>query len=76
MELDKIRKMSDEELTKFLKQLSSRNTKSCAKCNKPSDFIIKIENQDTFQTKKLCGLCEECYEDLLSILGVYDIEWK
>ena len=75
MKLDKIRNMSDEELSKLLKQLSTRGSKSCTKCGKPADFIIKIENQATFQTRKLCGLCEECYDDLLSDLGLYDIDW-
>ena len=76
MELNKIRNMSDDELLKFLKQLSNRGTKFCLKCNKPTAFVIKIENQDTFQTKKLCGLCEDCYQQLLDTLSVYDIDWE
>ena len=75
MDLDKIRNMNDEELSKLLKQLSTRGTKNCAKCGKPVAFVVKIENQDTFQTRKLCGLCKECYEDMLEHLGLYDIDW-
>lgn len=75
MDLDRIRKMNDEELTKLLRQLSARGSKNCIKCNKPIRFIIKIENQDTFQTKKLCGLCEECYQELLNEFNLCDLEW-
>ena len=75
MDLDKIRKMNDEELSKLLKQLSSRGNKFCKKCNKPAAFNIKIENAETFQTRKLCGLCEDCYKDMLDYLQLYDIEW-
>lgn len=75
MDLDKIRKMNDEELSKLLKQLSTRGSKFCKKCNKPAAFNIKIENAETFQTRKLCGLCKKCYQDLLEHLELYDIEW-
>lgn len=76
MDLDKIRQMNDEELSKLLKQLSRRGGKSCAKCGKPTSFNIKIENAETFQTKKLCGLCQDCYDDLLDYLQVYDVDWS
>ena len=75
MDFDKIRKMNDEELSEFLKQLSVRNSKFCKKCNKPADFYVKIENAKTYQTRKLCGLCEDCYKDMLDYLQLYDIEW-
>lgn len=75
MNLDKIRKMNDEELSNFLKQLSTRSSKNCMKCGKPVAFVVKIENQDTFQTRKLCGLCKDCYEKMLKDMGLYDIEW-
>ena len=75
MDLDRIRKMDDEELSKLLKQLSARGGRACIRCNKPVTHIIKIENQETIQTRKLCGLCQECYEELLTHLGLYDIDW-
>lgn len=75
MDLDKIRKMNDEELTKLLKQLSKRSSRLCAKCNQPVSYTIKIENSETFQMRKLCSLCEDCYQDLLDYLKVYDIDW-
>ena len=75
MDLDKIRQMNDEELSKLLKQLSSRDTRDCIKCGKPSLFNIRIENTKTCQTKKLCGLCKNCYDEMLKFIGIYDIRW-
>lgn len=34
MNYDNIRKMSDEELSRFLNNLSKRNVKKCIKCDK------------------------------------------
>ena len=76
MDLDKIRQMDDAKLAEFLRQMSSgRDSKLCVKCKKASKFTIRIENSETLQNKKLCGLCEDCYDDLLNYLGICDIYW-
>ena len=75
MDLERIKRMNDEELSKLLRQLSSKGTKVCARCNKPAMFNVKIENIKAFQTRKLCGLCEKHYLKLLDYLNLYDIPW-
>ena len=77
MKLDRIRNMNDEELAAYLKRLSNKRSDNlCIKCNNKADFFVKIENCDTFQTKKLCGLCEDCYNNLLEHLGTFDVIWN
>lgn len=76
MDYNKIRSMTDEELSVLLKQLSARGSKTCIKCNKQSTFIVKVENTKTFQTKKLCGLCDDCYQDLLQSFDLFDVDWN
>ena len=77
MDFDSIRKMNDEELSKYLRTISNKRGDSvCLKCDKKAVFFIKIENSNTFQTKKLCGLCEDCYKKMLKDLGAYDIIWN
>ena len=75
MNYDKIRSMSDEELKWFLKGFAKRGSYVCQKCKGTSNKVIKIENKDTMQTKALCGLCEDCYMELLEYLGTYDLGW-
>ena len=76
-DLDKIRNMTDEELARYLKRLSNnRGDRTCSKCGKTANFVVKIENTEAFQTKKLCGLCDKCYQELLNYLELYDIIWK
>lgn len=76
MDLEKIRKMNDEELSLYLKSLSSRNTNSCLKCGKAHPvYTINLQNKKKAQQKKLCSLCENCYDELLSYLGCADIIW-
>ena len=72
---NKIRSMSDEQLEMFLQSLKKRNVNVCMKCNKPTKMVVKIENKTSIQTKSLCGLCENCYTDLLEYLGTYDLGW-
>lgn len=76
MDYDKIRNMTNEELKKFLDNIKNRSTKNCIKCDKLSTKFVKIENDDTLQTRKLCGLCNEHYEELLQYLNVQDIDWR
>ena len=76
MDLKKIRSMNDEELIFYLKHIQNRTADVCNICNKEATKIIKIENTDTFQTKKLCGICEECYSDLLNTLKTSDLDWR
>lgn len=75
MNYDKIRSMNDNELRAFLQGYSKRNRNVCLKCGKPSKRVIKIENKEAIQMKTLCGLCNECYTDLLEYLGTYDLGW-
>lgn len=73
---DDIRNMSDEELQQYLsKNYIKRNKKGCWKCSKKAVYMVKIENKDTFQTKKVCGLCEEHYRVLLKHLKVHKVDW-
>lgn len=74
MNYDNIRKMSDEELSRFLNNLSKRDVKKCIKCDKRTKKIIKVNYEDT--TKQLCGLCDNCYNELLEYLNVPDVLWR
>lgn len=75
MNLDKIRKMNDNELRLFLQKYNKRDGHICIMCGKPSSKTIKIENKETTQTKMLCGLCNGCYRNLLQYLDTYDLGW-
>ena len=75
MDLEKIRKMNDEELESYLRALSSKKN-TCIKCGKAMpNYTINIQNKKKIQQKKLCSVCNDCYVDLLDYLGVYDIIW-
>ena len=76
MNIDKIRSMNDEELRKYLQNLSNRDVSTCAKCSRPADKIIRVENRNVGQTKQLCGLCDKHYDEFLGRLGVYDVAWR
>lgn len=76
MDYDAIRKMSDEELELFLQRFKWKSTKRCSKCGKDSEKILKIENNETLQRKQLCGLCNDCYKEMLNFLNVSDIDWR
>lgn len=76
MDLDKIRKMNDEELEIYLKTLSDRLNSTCGKCGKgKGNYVINIKSKREKQQKKLCSICDNCYSDLLDYLGVSDILW-
>lgn len=75
MDLSKIRNMSDEELSLYLNNLSSRNFKKCSICGSNAIKVIKIENNDTCQAKKICGICDDCYIKLLTYLKTTDVKW-
>lgn len=75
MDLNRIRNMSDEELTLYLKSLKSKNT-NCVKCGKSNgNYTINVQNKNKMQQKKLCNLCNDCYIELLEHLGCNDILW-
>lgn len=75
MNYDKIRSMNDNELKAFLQGFNKRDSHTCLKCGKPAKKVLKIENKESVQTKTLCGLCNECYTNLLEYLGTYDLGW-
>ena len=81
MNLKKIRNMSDEQLTRFINDVSQRNSIICSKCGgiiiskERKCLMISINDKGTQKTKKLCNLCSECYVDLLDYMGISDIEW-
>jgi hypothetical protein len=81
MDLDTIRNLDDEQLKKFINDLSQRNNVFCAKCgnviNHKTKFNINIGIYNRYgqKVKKLCSLCDGCYSDLLDYLSVPDIDW-
>lgn len=81
MDLEKIRNMSDEQLTRFINDVSQRNSIICSKCGgiviskERKCLMISINDKGTQKSKKLCNLCNECYIDLLDYLGISDVEW-
>ena len=76
MELSKIRAMSDSELENYLKSLSNKRLNVCLKCGGSKiRYTINVQNKKKIQQKKLCNLCEDCYNDLLDYLGTCDIIW-
>lgn len=74
MDLSKIRKMSDTELTRYLNNVSQRNTQVCCKCGKPTmkPDRIGIFTYKGCENRKLCTLCRECYVNLLDYLEIAD----
>ena len=75
MDLEKIRRMSDEELESYLKTISNKKS-VCIKCGQARpNYTINISNKKKIQQKKLCSLCSDCYVDLLDYLGACDIIW-
>lgn len=70
MKLDKIRKMSDAELTRYLNNVSQRNGKCGRITNKPDR--VGIFTYKGCENKKLCTLCYECYVNLLDYLEIAD----
>lgn len=81
MNLDKIRNMSDEALTRFINDVSQRNQIICSKCGgiiiskERKCLMLSINDKGTQKTKKLCNLCSECYINLLDYLGISDVEF-
>ena len=81
MNLEKIRKMSDEQLTRFINDISQRSSIICSKCGgiiiskERKCLMISINNKGIQKTKKLCNLCSDCYIDLLDYIGISDVEW-
>ena len=78
---DKIRSMSDDELKQFLEDYKKPQSKLCSKCGKGGTKTIKITIKDEKfhnleQTRKLCMVCDDCYEQLLNFLEVTDIDWE
>lgn len=81
MNLDSIRNLNDDDLKKFINDLSQRNNMFCAKCGNIINYKNKyninvgIYNKNGQKQKKLCCLCKNCYSDLLDYLCVPDVEW-
>ena len=76
MDLMKIRNMNDEELTKFLRGLTSKNKADCYVCDKrDAKYVIYVKNNEVMQQRKLCALCEKHYNEILDHIGICDINW-
>lgn len=81
MNLEKIRNMSDEDLTRFINGVSQRSSIICSKCGGVMNskdrkcLMISINDKGMQKSKKLCNLCSECYTDLLDYIGISDIKW-
>lgn len=78
---DKIRNMSDEDLKQFLEDYKQPQTKLCSKCGKMGTKTIRVTAKDKNlknleQTRKLCMVCDDCYEQLLDFLEVSDVNWN
>ena len=76
MDLQKIRNMTDEQLTRYLQNLARRDCNKCSICGRSCTKVVKIENKEEMQTKMLAGICDECYEHLLNFLNTTDINWS
>ena len=76
MNYDKIRSMNDKELAAFLKSAANRDTTKCSRCKRTPHYVVKIENLDTHQTKKLLALCPDCYNKFLLENDTVDILWN
>lgn len=74
--LTEIRNMDDEELKRYLRSISRKKSDRCIVCNAECSKIIKITNNETFQTKILCGICNKDYEKLLKFLGAVPLVWE
>ncbi len=74
MNLDKIRKMNDADLMRYLNSVSQRNAQVCCKCGKVTikENRIGIYTYKGCENKKLCTLCYECYVNLLDYLEISD----
>lgn len=74
MNLEDIRNMSDLELTRYLNNVSQRNTQMCCKCLRATfkENRITLYTYKGCDNKKLCTLCKNCYSDLLDYLGIAD----
>lgn len=76
MDIKSIREMTDEQLENFLKSITIKAQKNCCICGLKSTKIIKINDKEKFQTKKLCSICDNCYKNMIdNYLKVSDIEW-
>lgn len=84
MNLEKIRNMNDDELRKYINELSKKNNIVCVKCGATTErkdrknITVSISEKYNYslRTKKLCSLCNECYAGLLEYLGTEDIDWE
>lgn len=74
-DLDKIRNMSDEDLKKFLRSMEKRDTVTCPACGKRGIMIVKVNNTETYQTKTVCSLCKEHYEEFLEHFHILPVMW-
>lgn len=79
IDLQKVREMNDEELYNYLAHIKNENKQSCAKCYNPVsgyEIFIKHNNKGYVSTRKLCNLCEKCYDKLIEYLNVEPIDWQ
>lgn len=84
MNLDEIRNMSDEDLRRFMNDISQRNNTFCSRCGnvvsvqEKRNVNISVYDKNAYgqKARKLCSLCMNCYVDMLDYLGVSDIDWK
>lgn len=72
---DKIRNMSDDELEAYMRKLLKKKYTNCSICGEESTKTVFIKNEITFQTKKLCRVCDKHYEGLLDFLNTVPVKW-
>lgn len=75
MDLEKIRKLNDKELSLYLRSLTTKKG-ACTGCGAPRpNYIIYVHSKEKTQQKKLCLMCHDCYGKFLDYIGVSDIDW-
>lgn len=75
--LEKIRKMSDEDLKKYIDYLQNKAGQVCSKCYSTDvKYFVYIKQNNQFPSmRKACAICENCYNELMDYLEVKPIEW-
>lgn len=78
VDLEKVRNMNDEELNNYLTYLRKENKQACARCYAPIsgyEIFVRHNKKGYLSTRKLCSICENCYNEMINFLNVEPINW-